>query len=77
MTTRPIKLKPVKPVFLTPAEAKREREKLLVIDVQTPKFITHMIPGAQQLNTDISLKDIPKDQPILLTCLTKQRSCFC
>ena len=74
MTARPIKLKPVKPIFLTPAEAKRDRALLWVIDVQTPKFTTHMIPEAQQLNTDIALKDIPKDQPILLTCLTKQRS---
>ncbi|MGB3300942.1 MAG: rhodanese-like domain-containing protein [Phormidesmis sp.] len=74
MTDRPTRLKAVKPVFLTPAEANRDREKLLVIDVQTPKFMTHIMPGAQQLNTDISLKDIPKDQPVLLTCLTKQRS---
>lgn len=74
MTAQPIKLKPIRPIFLSPAEAKRERAKLWVIDVQTPKFTTHLIPGAQQLNTDILLKDIPKDQPVLLTCLTKQRS---
>lgn len=33
-----------------------------------------MLPGAQRLNIDILLKDIDQNQPILLTCLTGQRS---
>lgn len=74
MTVQPIRLKPVRPVFLSPAEAKHKQVQLLVIDVQNPKFATHMMPEAQRLNIDVSLKDISKDQPILLTCLTKQRS---
>lgn len=63
-----------KPVFLTPHEARSEQSKLLVLDVQNPKFMTRMIPGAQRLNIDISLKDIARSQPVLVTCLSGGRS---
>ncbi len=74
MKTRPIKVKRVTPVFLTPHEARLRQTKQLAIDVQPQKFMTHLIPGAQRLNIDVSLQDIPKTQPVLITCLTGQRS---
>lgn len=73
-SSRQTREKAVRPTFLSPAEAKLNRTHLLVIDVQTQTFITHTLPGAQRLNIDISLKDIDKSQPVLLTCLTGQRS---
>ena len=64
----------VKPILLTPDEARSNQAKLLVIDVQNPKFMTRMIPGGQRLNIDVLLKDIPSNQPVLIACLTGQRS---
>lgn len=64
----------VKPILLTPDEARSEQAKLLVIDVQNPKFMTRMVPGGQRLNIDVLLEDIPRNQPILIACLTGQRS---
>ncbi|MBW4695810.1 MAG: rhodanese-like domain-containing protein [Lyngbya sp. HA4199-MV5] len=64
----------VKPVLLTPDEVKSKQAELLVIDVQNPKFMTRMLPGAQRLNIDVLLKDIPSNQPVLIACLTGQRS---
>ncbi|MBE9012671.1 hypothetical protein IQ250_20940, partial [Pseudanabaenaceae cyanobacterium LEGE 13415] len=56
------KLKPlqVQPVMLSPNEASARLSKLLVLDVQNPKFATSMIPTAQRLGVDIALKDIDK-----------------
>ena len=73
-SSRSAKTKCPKPVLITPAEAKRNQANKLVVDVQPQKFITHTIPGARRLNIDISLEDIEKGQPILLICLTGQRS---
>ncbi len=66
--------KRVQPILLTPDEARDKQAELLVIDVQNPKYITSTIPEAQRLNVDISLKDIARSQPILVTCLSGQRS---
>ncbi|MFN6462948.1 MAG: rhodanese-like domain-containing protein [Nostoc sp. DedVER02] len=33
-----------------------------------------VVPKSHRLNVDTLLKDLPKTQPILLTCLTGQRS---
>lgn len=74
MTARSPKTRRIKPILLTSNEAKRELKKRLVIDVQNPKFATHMIPDAKRLNSDISIRDISKNQPILITCLNGQRS---
>lgn len=74
LQSRPAKSKILAPFLLTPAEAKHKQSKHLVIDVQPQRFITHMIPGAQRLNVDISIEDIDKDLPILITCLTGARS---
>ncbi|MCU0568793.1 MAG: rhodanese-like domain-containing protein [Oculatellaceae cyanobacterium Prado106] len=57
------------PVLLTPDVVKPRLHKLLILDVQNPKYATSTIPKARRLNVDILLKDIPKTQPILLTCL--------
>lgn len=64
----------IKPILLTPHEVRSEQGKLLVIDVQNPKFMTRMVPGAQRLNIDVLLKDISRSQPVLVTCLSGGRS---
>ncbi|PZO35933.1 MAG: rhodanese-like domain-containing protein [Pseudanabaena frigida] len=64
----------VSPILLTPDEAKSKHINLLVVDVQNPKFMTRMIPRAQRLNIDVLLENISKNKPILITCLTGQRS---
>lgn len=75
MTVRFRKKKRINPIpLMAPSEAKRKLKNQLVIDVQNPKFASHMIPDAKRLNLDISIRDIPKDQPILITCLNGQRS---
>ncbi len=64
----------VKPILLTPDEAKSKTINLLIVDVQNPRFMTRMIPNAQRLNIDVLLQNISRSQPILITCLTGQRS---
>lgn len=63
-----------KPVLLSPADAIALLNKFLILDVQNPKYATSTISGAQQLNGEILIKNVAKDQPILLTCLCGQRS---
>lgn len=62
------------PTVLTVEEAMNHQKKLLIIDVQNPKYVTSIIPGAQRLNEAILLKDIPKTQAVLVTCLSGERS---
>lgn len=72
------RLRPARPeveiVLLSPNDVIARLNKLLIVDVQNPKYATSVLPNAQRLNVDILLKDLPKAQPILLTCLTGQRS---
>lgn len=62
------------PVLLPPEAAIALFNRLLILDVQNPRYATNVIPGAHRLNVDISLRNIAKDQSILLTCLCGQRS---
>ncbi|MCU0548076.1 MAG: rhodanese-like domain-containing protein [Leptolyngbya sp. Prado105] len=62
------------PILLSSDEASSLLDKLIVLDVQNPKYATKMLPKAQRLNLDIELKDIAKTQSILVTCLSGQRS---
>ncbi len=64
----------VEPIQLTPDEARSKQAKLLVIDVQNPKYMARMIPGSQRLNIDVLFQDIPSNQPVLMACLTGHRS---
>lgn len=63
------------PIPLTSAQLKSRQNQLLVVDVRGwfEYWLGH-IPGAQRLNRNRILKDIPKDQPIALTCLSGHRS---
>lgn len=61
-------------VLLSAAEVSAHFESLLILDVQNPKYLTSTVPGAKRLNIDISLRDIPKAQPVLLVCLNGYRS---
>lgn len=62
-------------VSLTPAQLKSKQDQLLVVDVRGwfEYWIGH-VPGAQRLNQNRILKDIAKDQPIAITCLSGHRS---
>lgn len=62
------------PVLLSAAEVKTHFQRLLILDVQNPKYLTSTVPKAQRLNIDILLRDIPKVQPVLLVCLNGYRS---
>lgn len=64
----------VEPIFLSPDDAMARLNNLLIVDVQNPKYATSVLPKSHRLNVDTFLKDLPKTQPILLTCLTGQRS---
>lgn len=73
--SKPKNQKIVNPVLLTPAQLKSRQNQLLVIDVRGwfEYWMGH-IPGAQRLSRDRILKDIPKEQAIVLTCLSGHRS---
>lgn len=62
------------PVLLSPAEVSTHLQRLFILDVQNPRYATSTLPKAKRLNVDVLLKDIPKAQPILLTCLDGHRS---
>ncbi len=64
----------VQPVLLSAAEVLPHLQRLLILDVQNPKYLTSTVPKAKRLNTDILLRDIPIDQPVLLVCLNGYRS---
>lgn len=63
------------PVSLTSTQLKSQQNQLFVIDVRGwfEYWMGH-IPGAQRLNQNRILKDIAKDQPIAITCLSGHRS---
>lgn len=63
------------PVSLTSAQLKSQQNQLFVIDVRgwLEYWMGH-IPGAQRLSQKSILKDIAKDQPIAITCLSGHRS---
>ncbi|NJR61794.1 MAG: rhodanese-like domain-containing protein [Cyanobacteria bacterium CRU_2_1] len=63
------------PISLTSAQLKSQQHQLVVIDVRSwLEYWMGHIPGAQRLKQDRILKDIPKDQPIAITCLSGHRS---
>lgn len=63
------------PVLLTPAQLKSRQDQLMIIDVRGwMEYWMGHIPGAQRFNQTRILQDIPKDQAIVLTCLSGHRS---
>lgn len=64
----------MKSILLSPDDVMAQLNKLFIVDVQNPKYATSVLPKSHRLNVDTFLKDLPKTQPILLTCLTGQRS---
>jgi rhodanese-related sulfurtransferase len=62
------------PISLTPAQLKAQQNQLLVVDVRGwLEYLMGHIPGAQRLNQN-RMKDIAKDQQIVITCLSGHRS---
>lgn len=65
---------PIQPVLLSAAEVSTHFQRLLILDVQNPNYLTSTVPKAKRLNIDILLRDIPNAQPVLLVCLNGYRS---
>ncbi|WP_017296693.1 rhodanese-like domain-containing protein [Nodosilinea nodulosa] len=63
------------PVLLTPAQLKSRQNHLLVVDIRgrLEYWLGH-IPGAQRLSRSRVLREISKEQAIVLTCLSGHRS---
>jgi hydroxyacylglutathione hydrolase len=65
------------PVVLTADQLQFQKAQLIVIDVRGwLEYVMGHIPGAQRLNYKRILKEIPEDQPIIVTCLSGHRSLF-
>lgn len=65
------------PILLTPLQLKSRQDEpqLMVIDVRgrLEYWLAH-IPGAQRMSRHRLLQDIPKDQALVITCLSGHRS---
>lgn len=73
-SSRPQSTRSAHPVLLSPDEVRARLNQLTIVDVQNPKYATSLLPKAQRLNVDVFLKDLPKGDPVVLTCLVGQRS---
>lgn len=63
------------PILLTPAQLKSRHQQLFLIDIRGwLEYALGHVPGASRLSRARILKDIPKDQPIAITCLSGHRS---
>lgn len=62
------------PLLLTPAELTEHPTPFQIVDVQNPRYLTHHLPAAQRLTEAQILREIPKEQPLLVTCLVGDRS---
>ena len=63
------------PVLLTPAQLKSRVNQLRIIDVRSGlEYWMGHIPGARRMSRFRILKEIPKDQAIVATCLSGHRS---
>jgi rhodanese-related sulfurtransferase len=64
-----------KPSLLTPAQLRSRQEQLVIIDVRgrLEYWLGH-IPGARLWNRMRILQEVPKHQPIAITCLSGHRS---
>ena len=60
---------------LTPAQLHDRKDQTLVIDIRgwLEYWMGH-VPGAQSMSPNQIVKKIPKDQSIILTCLSGHRS---
>jgi rhodanese-related sulfurtransferase len=67
--------KVVKPTLLAPTQFQFSQKEFLVIDVRgwLEYWLGH-VPGAQSMSRGRILKTVPKDQAIVLTCLSGHRS---
>lgn len=63
------------PVLLTPVQLKSRQNQLLVVDIRgwLEYWLGH-IPGARRFSRNRVLKEISKDQEIVITCLSGHRS---
>jgi len=62
---------------LTPTQLHSRQDDLMVIDVRGGlEYLLGHIPGAQAMNQQQIVRQIPKEQAIALTCLSGHRSGF-
>lgn len=75
MKLKSVSRRSANPILLTPTQLQARRSQLLIVDVRGwIEYLMGHIPGAQCFSRHRILKEIPKDQPIALTCLSGQRS---
>lgn len=64
-----------KPLGLTADRLQSRQGQVVIIDVRNwLEYLLGHIPGARCLSQTQILKDIPKHQPVVLTCLSGHRS---
>jgi rhodanese-related sulfurtransferase len=65
----------LKPKTITPAQLNIRQSQLLIIDVRGwLEYLIGHIPGARKMSRGRILKDVPKDRPLAVTCLSGTRS---
>ncbi|MGC9502237.1 rhodanese-like domain-containing protein [Baaleninema sp.] len=61
--------------YLSPAQLEARQDQLEVVDIRgIIEYMFGHVPGAKRMSLARILKDIPKDQPIAVTCLSGMRS---
>ncbi|MGB7414671.1 MAG: rhodanese-like domain-containing protein, partial [Thermosynechococcaceae cyanobacterium] len=73
-----LKHKPVelqKPGNLTASQLRSRQSQLTLIDVRSKlEYLAGHIPGAQCMGRDLILQEVPKDQPVVIACMSGHRS---
>lgn len=62
------------PIMVTPRDLSRMKPTPLIIDVQNSRYPTNKLPQARSLTANAIVEKIPRQQPILLACLSGYQS---
>ncbi|MDC0831694.1 rhodanese [Leptolyngbya valderiana BDU 20041] len=61
--------------YLSPAQLESRQERLEVVDIRgLIEYMFGHVPGAKRMSLTRILKEIPKDQALVVTCLSGMRS---
>lgn len=64
-----------KPGNLTASQLRSRQSQLTIVDVRSKlEYLTGHIPGARCLGRNLILQEVPKDQPIVIACMSGHRS---
>ncbi|MGB7414550.1 MAG: rhodanese-like domain-containing protein [Thermosynechococcaceae cyanobacterium] len=63
------------PGSLTASQLRSRQSQLTLIDVRSKlEYLTGHIPGAQCMGQNRILQEVPKDQPVVIACMSGHRS---